>query len=31
MLAIRSECLGTYGKVFQAVGVAIPSTIREVA
>jgi transposase len=29
-LAIRSECLGTCGKVFQAVGVAIPSTIREV-
>ncbi len=30
-LAIRSDCLGTCGKVFQAVGVAIPSTIREVA
>jgi hypothetical protein len=30
-LAIRSECLGTCGKVFQAVGVAIPPTIREVA
>jgi transposase len=30
-LAIRSECLGTCGKVFQAVGVAIPSTIRELA
>lgn len=30
-LAIRSECLGTCGKVFQAVGVAIPSTIREMA
>lgn len=28
-LIIRSECLGTCGKVFQAVGVAIPSTIRE--
>ena len=28
-LAIRSECLGTCGKVFQAVGVAIPSIIRE--
>ena len=28
-LAIRSQCLGTYGKVFQAVGVAIPPTIRE--
>ncbi len=31
MLAIRSECLGTCGKVFQAVGVAVPPTIREVA
>lgn len=30
-LAIRSQCLGTCGKVFQAVGVAIPPTIREVA
>jgi hypothetical protein len=30
-LVIRSECLGTCGKIFQAVGVAIPSTIREVA
>jgi transposase len=30
-LAIRSECIGTCGKIFQAVGVAIPSTIREVA
>jgi transposase len=29
-LAIRSQCLGTCGKVFQAVGVAIPQTIREV-
>jgi transposase len=29
-LAIRSECLGTCGKVFQATGVAIPPTIREV-
>lgn len=29
-LAIRSKCLGTCGKVFQAVGVAIPPTIREV-
>jgi len=28
-LAIRSQCLGTAGKVFQAVGVAPPSTIRE--
>ena len=30
-LAIRSECLGTCGKIFQAVGVAIPPTIREMA
>jgi transposase len=30
-LAIRSECLGTCGKIFQAVGVAIPPTIREAA
>lgn len=29
-LAIRSECLGTCGKVFQAVGVALPHTIREI-
>ena len=29
-LAIRSECKGVCGKVFQAVGVAIPVTIREV-
>lgn len=28
-LAIRSQCLGIAGKVFQAVGVAIPPTIRE--
>jgi hypothetical protein len=28
-LAVRSECLGTCGKVFKAVGVAIPPTIRE--
>jgi transposase len=28
-LAIRSECRGVCGKVFQAVGVAIPPTIRE--
>ncbi len=27
--AIRTECLRTCGKVFQAVGVAIPPTIRE--
>jgi transposase len=30
-LAIRSECLGTCGKIFQAVGVAIPPTIQQVA
>jgi len=30
-LVIRSECLRTCGKIFQAVGVAIPSTIREAA
>ena len=29
-LAVRSECKGACGKVFQAVGVAIPPTIREV-
>lgn len=29
-LTLRTECLGTCGKVFQAVGVAIPPTIREV-
>ena len=29
-LAIRSECLGTCGRVFQAVGVALPPTIREI-
>jgi transposase len=29
-LAIRSECQGTAGRVFQAVGVAIPPTIREI-
>jgi len=28
-LAIRSQCLGTCGKVFQAIGVALPPTIRE--
>lgn len=27
-LAVRTECVGTCGKVFQAVGVAIPPTIR---
>ena len=30
-LVLRSECLGACGKVFQAIGVAIPPTIREVA
>jgi transposase len=29
-LAVRSECKGVCGKVFQAVGIAIPVTIREV-
>lgn len=29
-LAIRSQCLGTCGKTFQSVGVAIPPTIREI-
>jgi transposase len=29
-LALRTECIGTCGKVFQAVGVAIPPTIRAV-
>ena len=29
-LALRTECAGTCGKVFQAVGVAIPPTIREI-
>jgi transposase len=28
-LALRTECVGTCGKVFQAVGVAIPPTMRE--
>ena len=28
-LTIRSECLGCCGKIFKAVGVAIPPTIRE--
>jgi hypothetical protein len=28
-LALRTECLGTCSKLFQAVGVAIPPTIRE--
>jgi len=29
-LAVRSKCMGACGKVFQAVGVAVPPTIREV-
>jgi transposase len=29
-LALRTECFGTCGKVFQAAGAAIPPTIREV-
>ena len=28
-LAFRTECLGICGKLFRAVGVAIPPTIRE--
>jgi transposase len=28
-LALRTECVGTCGKVFKAVGVAIPPTIRQ--
>jgi hypothetical protein len=28
-LGIRSQCVGACGKVFQAVGVAVPPTIRE--
>jgi hypothetical protein len=28
-LSIRTQCLGTCGKIFQAVGVAAPPTIRE--
>jgi hypothetical protein len=28
-LAIRSECKGICGEVFQSVGVAVPPTIRE--
>ncbi|MFZ7112822.1 MAG: IS1634 family transposase, partial [Desulfatiglandales bacterium] len=28
-LSVRSQCLGCCGKVFQAVGVAMPQTIRE--
>ena len=29
-LAVRTECIGTGGTVFQAVGVAIPPTIQEI-
>jgi transposase len=29
-LAVRTECVGACGKIFQAVGVAIPPTIREI-
>jgi len=29
-LVLRTECLGTCGKVFQSVGVAVPPTIRQV-
>ena len=29
-LAVRTECLGTCGKIFQAVGVAVPPAIREI-
>jgi transposase len=29
-LSVRTECVGTCGKVFQSVGVAIPPTIREI-
>ncbi|MDI6809957.1 MAG: IS1634 family transposase [Candidatus Eisenbacteria bacterium] len=28
--AVRSECVGTCGKVFQAVGVAMPPTVRQI-
>jgi hypothetical protein len=28
-LVLRTECLGTCGKVFQAVGVAVPPTLRQ--
>jgi len=30
-LAVRSECIGACGKVFQAVGIAMPPTIREIS
>jgi transposase len=29
-MAVRSQCKGTCGKVFQSVGVAIPPTLREI-
>jgi hypothetical protein len=29
-LSVRTQCKGVCGKVFQAVGVALPPTIREV-
>jgi hypothetical protein len=29
-LRIRSQCLGSCGRIFQAVGVAVPPTIREI-
>jgi hypothetical protein len=29
-LAVRTECLGTCGKVFKVTGVAVPPTIRVV-
>jgi transposase len=29
-MAVRSQCQGTCGKIFQAVGVAVPPTIREI-
>jgi len=30
-LAVRTECIGACGKVFQAVGIAMPPTIREIS
>jgi transposase len=30
-LAVRTECVGTCGKIFQSVKVAIPPTIREIS
>jgi hypothetical protein len=29
-LVVRTECKGTCGKIFQSIGVAIPTTIREI-